>query len=111
MLLMQYSVPVVKFDRHGYKPRERILCITNCALYLLDAKDSKIKHRLTFNTITGITVTNGMDNLILIRVPEDTATDKGDIILECRFLIETLTRMFEASGRNQEMIHFESKSS
>lgn len=106
-----YSVPVVKFDRHGYKPRERILCITNCALYLLDAKDSKIKHRLTFNTITGITVTNGMDNLILIRVPEDTATDKGDIILECRFLIETLTRMYEASGRNQEMIHFESKSS
>lgn len=106
-----YSVPVIKFDRHGYKARERILCVTNSAIYLLDAKDSKIKHRLTFNTINGITVTNGMDNLILIRVPEDTTTDKGDIILECQFLIETLTRIYDASGRNQEMIHFETTSS
>ena len=108
---MQYSVPVIKFDRHGYKARERILCVTNSAIYLLDAKDSKTKHRLTFNTINGITVTNGMDNLILIRVPEDTTTDKGDIILECQFLIETLTRIYDASGRNQEMIHFETTSS
>jgi len=106
-----YTVPVTKFDRHGYKPRERVLCVTNCALYLLDAKDSRIKHRLTFNTITGITVTNGMDSLILIRVPEDTTTDKGDIILECRFLIETLTRIYDASGHNEEMIHFETQAS
>jgi myosin-1 len=54
---------------------------------LLDAKDCKIKHRLTFSDITGITVTNSQDNLIVVRIPEDDKKDKGDLILECQSLI------------------------
>jgi myosin-1 len=63
------------------------LALTKSAVYLLDAKDCKIKHRLTFNDITGITVTNSQDNLIVVRIPEDDKKDKGDLILECRNLI------------------------
>ena len=101
---------MTKFDRHGYKPRERVFALTDTALYILDAKDGKIKHRLTYNSIAGITVTNEIDNLILVKVPENSKKDKGDLILECHFLIETLTMIVDASG-NQELITFESASS
>ena len=104
-------MPVIKFDRHGYKARERLVSVTNSALYILDAKDSKVKHRLTFNSIAAITVTNGVDNLMVIRLPEDATKEKGDLILECHFLIETLTRIYDASGHNQALIHFETQTS
>lgn len=79
-------------------------------MYLLDAKDCKIKHRLTFNDITGITVTNGPDNLIVVRLPEDAKKEKGDLILECKFLIEALTWTVDTCKKH-EIIRFESATS
>ncbi|XP_046657965.1 unconventional myosin IC-like [Daphnia pulicaria] len=105
-----YSAPVKKFDRHGYKERERYLALTKSAVYLLDAKDCKIKHRLTFNDITGITVTNSQDNLIVVRIPEDDKKDKGDLILECRNLIEALTWIVDTCNK-RDIIRFESATS
>ncbi|XP_045023570.1 LOW QUALITY PROTEIN: unconventional myosin IC-like [Daphnia magna] len=105
-----YSAPVTKFDRHGYKARERFLALTKAAVYLLDAKDCKVKHRLTFNDITGITVTNSQDNLIVVRIPEDDKKDKGDLILECNYLIETLTWIVDTC-KKRDIIRFESATS
>lgn len=107
----QYSVPVTKFDRDGYKPRERYLVLTNAAVYLLDAKDCKIKHRLTFNDLAGISVTNGKDNLLLVRLAEESIKkNKGDLILECLFLIETLTWIVDTCN-NKKLISFETATS
>ncbi len=105
----QYSAPVTKFDRHGYTARERYLVLTKAAVYLLDAKDCKVKHRLTFSDITGITVTHGQDNLIVVRLPEDAKKDKGDLILECRSLIEALTWIVDTCQK-RDIIRFESAS-
>lgn len=110
LLNFQYSAPVTKFDRHGYKARERYFVLTKAAVYLLDAKDCKVKHRLTFSDITGITVTKGVDNLIVVRLPEDAKKEKGDLILECRFLIEALTFTVDTC-KNHDIIRFESATS
>lgn len=39
---LRYSTPVIKYDRHGYKPRERFFLLSDRALYLLDAKTYKV---------------------------------------------------------------------
>lgn len=101
---------MTKFDRHGYTPRERFLVLSTAAIYLLDSKDCKVKHRLVFAEINGITITNGKDNLILIRVPEDAKKDKGDLILECAYLIETLTWIIDTT-KNPAILRFETSSS
>lgn len=102
---------MTKFDRDGYERRERFLVLTNAAVYLLDAKDCKIKHRLTFGDLAGITVTSGKDNLLLVRLAEASIkTNKGDLILECIFLIETLTWIVDTCG-NKNIISFEAANS
>ena len=106
IIRFQYTVPVTKFDRHGYKPRDRYLVLTNASVYVLDAKDCKVKHCLSFNTISGVSITQGNDNLILVRIPGDSKKDKGDLILECHFLIECLTWMIHATGNNK-IVHIE----
>jgi len=108
---LQYSIKVTKFDRHGYESRDRYLVLTNAAVYLLDVKDCKIKHRLTFADIAGITVTNGNDNLLLIRLAEASIkTNKGDLILDCDFLVETLTWIIDTCG-NKNILSFEAATS
>lgn len=108
---ISYSIKVTKFDRHGYESRDRYLVLTNAAVYLLDVKDCKIKHRLTFADIAGITVTNGNDNLLLIRLAEASIkTNKGDLILDCDFLVETLTWIIDTCG-NKNILSFEAANS
>lgn len=62
----QYATSVTKYDRRGYKPRERILLISSAAVYLYDAKDLKLKLHLPLNQLPGVTITNmGTFTLIL----------------------------------------------
>ncbi len=110
MSLLQYTVGVTKFDRHGYKARERMLVITDSAIYVLDAKDGKVKHRLPFNVIINITITKGADSMLLIRIPEEMKKEKGDVILECKFLIEALTWILDSS-KNQQLVRIEDSNS
>ena len=77
MSLLQYTVGVTKFDRHGYKARERMLVITDSAIYVLDAKDGKVKNRLSFNVIINMTIIKGADSLLLIPISEE--KEKGDV--------------------------------
>jgi len=100
---LKYGTTCVKFDRHGYKPRERIALLSEKALYLLDGKTYKQKHRLPLDKID-FNVTNHTDNLLLVRIPVELKKDKGDLILEvpnviefCIFAIDTV--------RNSKMIN------
>lgn len=56
MSLPQYSVPVVKYDRNGFRPRLRQLIFTQEAAYLIE--EAKIKQRIDYSSLKG----NGGDN-------------------------------------------------
>lgn len=47
----QYSVPVVKYDRNGFRPRLRQLIFTQEATYLV--KEAKIKQRISYSSLKG----------------------------------------------------------
>ncbi|KAG8225870.1 hypothetical protein J437_LFUL004800 [Ladona fulva] len=96
---LKYIAPVIKYDRHGYKPRERILVFSDKTLYLFEAKNNKIKHCLNFNTITEILVTTESDSLLLIRIPPELKKDKGDLILNVGHLIEAVTTLIDLTKK------------
>uniref|UniRef100_A0A6P7GQK3 Unconventional myosin IC n=1 Tax=Diabrotica virgifera virgifera TaxID=50390 RepID=A0A6P7GQK3_DIAVI len=91
-----YSTNVIKFDRHGYKPRERLMVIGSKNLHLLECKGSlKPKHCLPLNRLT-FTITPENDKMLLVQIPEDLIKkDKGDLILEVPNLIEALTYVMD----------------
>lgn len=73
---VQYSTEVVKYDRKQYKPRERVLLVTNKAMYLLDGKKAfKLKHRLPLNVLEYV-VTNETDGLLMVKIPPELKKDK-----------------------------------
>lgn len=88
----QYSTPVQKYDRHGYKPRERVLILTNAALYLVDAnKTVKQKHRLPLNQIS-LVATTEKDKILVIRLSDD-LIDKDKVnTIRRKFGVLTLIR-------------------
>jgi len=67
---------VIKYDRHGYKARERALLLTNKCLYVLDGKNFKEKHSLQIDILQEIVVTSESDNLLLLRIPPEYKKDK-----------------------------------
>ncbi len=75
-----------------------MLVITDNAIYVLDAKVGKVKHRLSFNVIINITIIKGADSLLLIPISEEKG--KRDVIPDCKFLAEALTFEFRISTGN-----------
>ncbi|KAK2574356.1 Unconventional myosin IC [Acropora cervicornis] len=49
---IKYSAVVEKYDRNGYKLRSRILVVTDEAIYILEDKSYKLKHRVEFGSLT-----------------------------------------------------------
>ncbi|XP_054270619.1 unconventional myosin IC isoform X2 [Macrosteles quadrilineatus] len=98
-----YSSPVHKFDRHGYKKRDRILLLTTTNLYLVveEGKHFKSKHKLPLESIVKLEVTSETDRFILLRLsPELQKTDKGDLILEMPNIIEFVTFVISATNKH-----------
>ena len=50
--------------------------ITNEALYLLEGRTFKLKHRLPLESILEVSVTSESDRLLLLRIPSDLKKDK-----------------------------------
>ncbi|XP_066591838.1 unconventional myosin IC isoform X2 [Prorops nasuta] len=96
---IKYATPVIKYDRHGYKPRERVLILTDKAVYILDTiKTFKLKHRLPYKCIEELVVTGESDNLLIVRIPPEQKKDKGDLILEVPYIIEALTKAIDITN-------------
>lgn len=101
---IEYVAPVIKYDRHGYKTRSRILLLTKQAVYILDIKKTlKLKHRLIYESINELVVTGESDNLLIIRISPDLKKDKGDLILEVPHLIEVATTLVNITN-NQKIL-------
>lgn len=88
---LTYAVPVVKYDRKGYKPRRRQLLLTQNAAYLVE--EAKMKQRIDYVNLTGISVSSLSDNLFVLHVKCEDNKQKGDAILQSDHVIETLTKV------------------
>uniref|UniRef100_A0A8C9EQU5 Myosin IC n=1 Tax=Pavo cristatus TaxID=9049 RepID=A0A8C9EQU5_PAVCR len=87
---IKYAVPVIKYDRKGYKARSRQLLLTQNAVII--AEDSKIKQRIDYANLTGISVSSLSDNLFVLHVHCEDNKQKGDVVLQSDHVIETLTK-------------------
>lgn len=94
---LKYASPCIKFDRHGYKPRDRFILLSTKAIYVLDGKSCKQKHRLPLEKLD-FTITNHNDGLMVVRIPLDLKKDKGDLILDVPHLIEFCTYIIDTVG-------------
>jgi myosin-1 len=105
-----YSTTVMKYDRHGYKPRERVVLITKQNFHLLEVKNSaKLKHSLPLSRLS-FTVTPNNDKMLLVRIPEELMKkDKGDLILEVPHIIEAVTQIVSITNK-PEMLTIMDKS-
>uniref|UniRef100_A0A8C5D8T1 Unconventional myosin-Ih-like n=1 Tax=Gouania willdenowi TaxID=441366 RepID=A0A8C5D8T1_GOUWI len=91
ILPSQYSVPVVKYDRNGFRPRPRQLIFTHKAAYLV--KEAKIRQRIDYSFFKGVSVSNLSDNFFILHVRCEDLKQKGDLVLQCDFLFEALTKL------------------
>ncbi|XP_037091688.1 unconventional myosin IC-like [Pollicipes pollicipes] len=97
---VKYVTPVTKYDRHGYKPRQRWLVATKQGVYVLDVHDKpKLKDRFTLNNLQ-LTMTSVSDQLLLLKKQqaEQNGKEKGDLILICPHVIELVTKLAEISA-------------
>lgn len=68
-ITFQYMLPVTKYDRHGHKPRPRIIIITKESFYVLDGKNFKLKLHINLDKIRGkYAVINFILLIILIHI-------------------------------------------
>uniref|UniRef100_A0A669CTX3 Unconventional myosin-Ih n=1 Tax=Oreochromis niloticus TaxID=8128 RepID=A0A669CTX3_ORENI len=98
----QYSVPVVKYDRNGFRPRLRQLIFTQEAAYLVE--EAKIKQWIDYSSLKGVSVSNLSDNFLILHVTCDDSKQKGDLVLQCDFLFEALTKLSVIANK-QNCIH------
>uniref|UniRef100_A0A452GVK2 Uncharacterized protein n=1 Tax=Gopherus agassizii TaxID=38772 RepID=A0A452GVK2_9SAUR len=64
----QYGTRVVKYNRNGFKARERQLVLTQSAAYVVEM--AKIKQKIDYATLKGVSTSNLNDGLLVIHVPE-----------------------------------------
>lgn len=94
-----YRTNAIKYDRRGYKPRERFLIISANAVYIIDGKTFKQKHRLPLEKLS-FCVSNENDNILVVRIPESLENDKGDLIVAVPQIIECCIWILEATKNN-----------
>uniref|UniRef100_A0A8C1QYH5 Myosin IHb n=1 Tax=Cyprinus carpio TaxID=7962 RepID=A0A8C1QYH5_CYPCA len=71
---IKYSVPVIKYDRNGFRPRFRQLIFTQAAAYLVE--EAKIKQRVNYSSLKGVSVSDLSDNFLILHVTCDDTKQK-----------------------------------
>jgi myosin-1 len=100
----------MKYDRRGYKPRERILIIGDKSFFLIDAKTYKQKHRISLNKIPNVVMSKESDNLLIVKIPLEMKKDKGDLILDIPHIIECSTWFIKATN-NENVVQITDRAS
>ncbi|XP_035513802.1 unconventional myosin-Ih [Morone saxatilis] len=88
---IKYSIPVIKYDRKGFKPRPRQLILTQTAAYVIE--EAKIKQRVLYTSLKGISVSNLTDGIIVFHITCEDPKQKGDLVMQCDHLFEFLTKL------------------
>uniref|UniRef100_A0A4W4F664 Myosin motor domain-containing protein n=1 Tax=Electrophorus electricus TaxID=8005 RepID=A0A4W4F664_ELEEL len=87
----QYGVAVTKYDRHGYRARPRQLLLTASTAVLV--QESKVKQRIDYTSLLGVSVSCHSDGFFVLHLPPATSKQKGDLVLQCDHVIETVTKL------------------
>ncbi|KTG12921.1 hypothetical protein cypCar_00005663, partial [Cyprinus carpio] len=88
---MKYAVPVTKYDRNGYKARNRqLLLMANSAIIV---EEGKLKQCIDYSSLKGISVSSLSDGMFVLHVTCEDNKQKGDVVLQCEHVIETLTKV------------------
>ncbi|XP_043924449.1 unconventional myosin-Ih [Protopterus annectens] len=88
---IKYGVPVIKIDRNGFKQRQRQLILTQTTAYIVE--EAKIKQKIEYATLKGISVSSLSDGILVIHVPCEDNKQKGDAILLCEHIFETAIKL------------------
>ncbi len=51
---LQYCTIATKYDRHGYRARQRAIIVTDKALYMVNESDFKLKEKFPLDSIKGM---------------------------------------------------------
>uniref|UniRef100_A0A8C1MU71 Unconventional myosin-Ic-like n=1 Tax=Cyprinus carpio TaxID=7962 RepID=A0A8C1MU71_CYPCA len=89
--IFQYGVPVIKYDRHGFRARMRQLLLTTSSAVLV--QEAKIKQRIDYGTLLGISVSSLSDGFFVLHIPTTDSKQKGDLVLQCDHVIEAVTKL------------------
>ncbi|XP_065197006.1 unconventional myosin-Ic-like isoform X2 [Sycon ciliatum] len=103
-----YATHVVKYDRHGYKPRPRILAATASSVLLMDPKNMAVKEQHSPSNIKSLTVTSLSDGFVMIGFNALGKGDKGDLLLSSEHVIELATLLASSSCNNMDVVTFAS---
>lgn len=99
----KFSLHCVKYDRHGYKARQRVLVVTDKGCHLLEANTFKQKEYIPFQDIQQITVSSLTDGLVVIRLPADGPDGRGDLLVETDRVIEFVIKLALFAEKLQEV--------
>ncbi|XP_053532982.1 unconventional myosin-Ic isoform X2 [Ictalurus punctatus] len=94
---VKYGVPVIKYDRHGYRARPRQLLMTGSSVVLV--QESKIKQRIDYGSLLGISVSSLSDGFFVLHVPTADSKQKGDLVLQSDHVIEAVTKLAVMSDK------------
>uniref|UniRef100_A0A8B9K1P6 Myosin Ic, paralog a n=1 Tax=Astyanax mexicanus TaxID=7994 RepID=A0A8B9K1P6_ASTMX len=89
--LFIYGVAVTKYDRRGFRARPRQLLLMATGVILV--QESKIKQRIDYSSLLGISVSSLSDGLFVMHVPTADSKQKGDLVLQCDHVIEAVTKL------------------
>ncbi|XP_044786313.2 unconventional myosin-Ih [Bubalus bubalis] len=88
---IQYGVPVIKYDRKGFKMRQRQLILTQKAAYVVEL--AKIKQKIEYPALKGVSTSSLSDGILVIHVLQADIKQKGDVILQCEHIFEAVTKL------------------
>ncbi|KAM9857812.1 unconventional myosin-Ih [Aulostomus maculatus] len=98
---IKYSVPVIKYNRNGFKPAPRQLILTQTAAYVVD--DAKIKQRVLYTSLKGISVSNLSDCTVVFHIACEDPKQKGDLVMQCDHLFELVTKLSVISNKQNSV--------
>ncbi|XP_010827147.1 PREDICTED: unconventional myosin-Ih [Bison bison bison] len=88
---IQYGVPVIKYDRKGFKTRQRQLILTQKAAYVVEL--AKIKQKIEYPALKGVSTSSLSDGILVIHILQADIKQKGDVILQCEHIFEAVTKL------------------
>uniref|UniRef100_A0A8D2B2W7 Myosin IH n=1 Tax=Sciurus vulgaris TaxID=55149 RepID=A0A8D2B2W7_SCIVU len=88
---VEYGVPVIKYDRKGFKARQRQLVLTREAAYVVDV--AKVKQKIEYSELKGVSTSSLSDGLLVIHVSPEDHKRKGDAVLQCEHIFEAVTKL------------------
>ncbi|XP_029080847.1 unconventional myosin-Ih isoform X2 [Monodon monoceros] len=88
---IQYGIPVIKYDRKGFKTRQRQLILTQKAAYVVEL--AKIKQKIEYPALKGVSTSSFSDGMLVIHISPEDNRQKGDAVLQCERIFEAVTKL------------------